>query len=135
MAMNGTLFKVQVNTGTDAAPVWTTVAAQTGATIDETTDAIDVSNKDGRAGAFIPGRYGSTVSLDGLVDNPVGAGYTALQTAMRDGTLVKIQTDVDGTPAEVASAVITSLSSDYPDQDSATFSAAFTVTGEWTAAA
>lgn len=134
MAMNGTLFVVQVNTGTDVAPVWTTVAGQTGAKVDETTDAIDVSNKDAREGKFTPGRYGSTVSLDGLVDNPVGVGYTALQSAMRDGTLVKLQTMIDSVAVETAQAVVTSLSSDYPDQDSATFSAAFTVSGAWSAA-
>ena len=135
MAMNGTLFVVKVNTGTSESPTWTAIAGQTGASVDETTDAIDVSSKDSRAGKFLPGRYGSTVSLDGLVDNPIGAGYTALQTAMRDGTTVMLQSVIDDVAVESAEAVITSLSSDYPDQDSATFSAAFTVTGEWTAAA
>lgn len=133
--MNGTDFMVRVNTGTEEEPTWTTVAKQTGASLSEKSDFIDMSSKDSRAREGVSGRYEASLSLDALIDYPAGEGYAALRAALRDGTLVQVQTAVAGDPAEQAYAVVTDLSADYPDQDTATFSASFEITGEWSDAA
>jgi len=40
------------------------LGSQRDVTIEETTESIDMSSKDGRARRVIPGRYASTLSLD-----------------------------------------------------------------------
>ena len=132
-AVNGTDYIIKVNTGTESVPAWTAVAKQTGASLSEKTAMIDTSSKDARERTGMAGRYEASLSLDGLVASPADTGFAALRTAMRNGTLVQIQTVVGGTPAETATAVITELSTDYPDQDKATFSASFEISGEWAA--
>lgn len=135
MGMNGTDFLVQVNTGTDQAPSFVTVAAQRDAKRGESRDTIDFSSKDDPAWQGAPGRYESDVSLDGLVPVQGEAGFDALLAALRDGTLVQLQTQVAGTAKEKAMAVVTQMDQEYPDQGEATFSASFKISGQWTAAA
>lgn len=132
--MNGTDVIVQVNTGTDVTPAWTPVAKQRGASLSEKNDAIDMSSKDGREYEGIAGRYSAEMKLDALYV-PDDTAYMALKTALRDGTLVKLQTEEAGAATEQCSAFISELSSDYPDQDAATISATFTITGPITPAA
>lgn len=133
--MNGTDFLVQVNTGTPTVPVWTTVAAQRDASVSESSDTIDFSSKDGRAWEGRAGRYESEVSLDGLVPVAAEAGFDALKAANRNGTLIQLQTRRAGVAYEKASAIVTQMDQEYPDQGEATFSGTFKITGSWSAAA
>lgn len=135
MSTNGADYLIQINTGTPETPEYTTIACQTGASISETNDVIDASCKSARERKVLAGRYSSTLQLDTLVDFPLGDGYKALQDAMRNGTKVKIQTEIAGTATESASAIVSSLSTEAPDQDNVTFSATFEIDGAWTAAA
>lgn len=124
MAINGSDIVLMVN----VSGTMTAVGSQRDVTFEETTEEIDVSSKDGRSKRVLPGRYSSSVSLDGLYV-PSDDAYLALQTAMRNGTAVVIAKDDD----EYASAIITSLSEAFPDQDGATISASLTISGAWTA--
>lgn len=134
MPLNGTDFLVRVNTGTEAVPVWTTVAAQRDASVSESRDTIDFSSKDQDEWVGAAGRYESEVSLDGLIPVAAEAGFDALKAACRNGTLVQLQTQVAGTAKEKASAIVTQMDQEYPDQGEGTFSASFKVSGAWTAA-
>lgn len=128
--MNGTDFLLLANTGTPSVPAYTVVGSQRDATIDETTESIDVSSKDGRAKRVLPGRYASTVSLDALYV-PNDAAYQALLAANRAGDLILIARQEDGVVIETANAVVTSISGSFPDQGEATISVSLEVDGEW----
>lgn len=130
MAMNGTDVLLYVNTGTPAVPVYEVVGSQRGLSRDETTAEIDASSKDERAMRVLPGRYGSSMSLDALYV-PTDTAYLALLDAMRDGELILVRINEDGADTEEADALVTSISQDYPDQDVATISVDLTVDGEW----
>jgi TP901-1 family phage major tail protein len=129
--MNGTDLLVLVNTGTPMTPVYEAVGSQRDATIEETSDTIDVSSKDSRAQRVLAGRYSSSVSLDALYV-PSDAAYQALKTANRDGDLILIARQEVGVVTEIVTAKIDSMSEAFPDQGEATISISMTVDGWWT---
>ena len=128
--MNGADVLLLVNLGTDGDPDWSVVGSQRDVTFDESTEEIDVSSKDSRARRVIPGRYGSTISLDALYV-PDDSAYLALKDAMRDGEIIQVQRQESGAALEYADAVITGLSEGMPDQGEATVSADLTIDGMW----
>jgi predicted secreted protein len=130
MAMNGTDVLVLVNTGTAAVPVYEVVGSQRDSTFDETTDPIDVSSKDSRAQRVLPGRYSAGVSFDALYV-PTNEDYLALRAAMRDGEMILIARQVQGTVIEIVDALITSLSESFPDQGEAAISISAIPDGFW----
>jgi predicted secreted protein len=130
--MNGTDVLILVNTGTEVSPVYTAVGSQRGASLSETNDEIDISSKDSRAGRYLAGRYGSTLSLDGLYV-PSNVAYLALKTAQRAGDAILVRIEEEGVEVEEASAIITDMSTDFPDQDAATISIDLRIDGEWAA--
>lgn len=132
--MNGTDVLLQVNTGTIVTPVWTTVAAQRDASISKSADTIDLSSKDSDFWEGAAGRRESEVSLDGLIPVAAAVGFDALHTAWENGTIIQVQTQRAGVAHKKASAVITKMDEEYPDQGESTFSASFKVSGPWTAA-
>ena len=130
--MNGADVLLLANTGTDETPVWTAVGSQRDMSIEETNEEIDMSSKDGRAKRVIAGRYGSTLSMDALYV-PTDTAYLALRTAMRDGTLIKVQIEESGASTWQADALITTMSSEFPDQGAATIAIDVTIDDEWVA--
>ena len=131
MTQNGTDILLLVNTGTEVVPVYEVVGSQRDVTFDETNDEIDLSNKDsGRAKIVIPGRYSSSISLDALYV-PTNDAYLALKDACRDGELILVARTEDDVTTEIASAMIATMSSGFPDQGESTISITFTVSGEW----
>ena len=113
MSMNGTDILIWVEGNA--------VGSQRDVTIEETTEEIDVSSKDSRAKRVLAGRYSATLSLDALyvwTDD----GYRALRDAMRDGNLILVAREDDGTTIETADALVTSLSESFPDQGEGTIS-------------
>ncbi len=106
------------------------VGSQRDATFDETNAEIDMSSKDGREQRVIAGRYSAKVTLDALYV-PSDAAYAMLKAAMRNGTLVQINRQEEGTILESAMAVVTSLSEKAPDQDAAVVSVGLTIDGGW----
>jgi TP901-1 family phage major tail protein len=112
-------------------PVYEAVGSQRDATIEETSDSIDVSSKDSRAQRVLAGRYSSSVSLDALYV-PSDAAYQALKTANRDGDLILIARQEVGVVTEIVTAKIDSMSEAFPDQGEATISISMTVDGWWT---
>ena len=130
--MNGTDVLILVNTGTEASPVYTAVGSQRGASLSETNDEIDISSKDSRAGRYLAGRYGSTLSLDALYV-PNDTAYLALKMAQRAGDPILVRIKEEDVETEEALAIITDMSTDFPDQDAAAISIDLRIDGEWVA--
>lgn len=131
MALNGTSVLLLANTGTAESPTYEAVGSQRGVTFDEATAEIDVSSKNSRAKKVLPGRYSGSLSLDALYV-PDDAAYAALKTAMRDGTLILVAREESDVVTETVDALITTMSSGFPDQGEATISLACTIDGFWT---
>ena len=122
MAMNGTDILIAID--------GETVGSQRDVSYEETTAEIDISSKDSRAGRYLPGRYGATMSLDALYV-PDDTAYLALQSAMRNGDMVEVWSMEETVIIESADAIVTSLSRSGPDQGEATVSISLRIDGEW----
>lgn len=131
MSMNGTDLLLLVNTGTPTVPTYEVVGCQRDATIEETTDTIDVSCKNSRAQRVLPGRYSGTISLDALYI-PTNAAYLALVDANRNGDLILVARQEDGVVTATVNAKVDTISEAFPDQDAATISVSLTIDGFWT---
>lgn len=132
MGMNGSSFLLLVNTGTDEAPAYEAVGCQRDATIEETSQSIDMSCKNQREEIVIPGRYASTLSLD-AVYVPDDASYIKLRNAVRNGEMILVAAEENDEVIETALANVESLSRSYPDQDGATVSISMKISGAWEA--
>lgn len=106
------------------------VGSQRDASFDESTAEIDMSSKDAREGRVIAGRYGAKISMDALYV-PSDAAYVLLKAAMRNGTLIQINRQEEGTILESADALVTALGEKAPDQDAAVVAIALTIDGAW----
>ena len=115
MAMNGTDVLLLANTGTPTVPVYTVVGCQRDATIEETSDTIDVSCKDSRAQRVLSGRFSGTISGDALYV-PDDEAYQALKAANRSGALILVAKEVQEVVVETVNAKVDSLSESFPDQ-------------------
>jgi hypothetical protein len=122
MAMNGTDIVLWVDGNA--------VGSQRDMSIDETTAEIDASSKDQREGRYLPGRYGSTMTLDALYV-PSNAAYLALRDAMRNGTFVEVVVIEEGVVLESADAIVTALGRKAPDQDVAVINCGLRIDGAW----
>ena len=130
MAMNGTDVLLLVNVGTEAAPNYKVVGSQRGLTRVENTAEIDVSSKEERPKRVLGGRYDSTMTLDALYV-PDDDCYLALQSANRNADLILVRKSEDDVQVEEATALITSMSESYPDQEAATITVSLRIDGEW----
>lgn len=131
MAINGTDVLLLANTGTELVPAYEAVGCQRDVTFEETNEEIDVSCKDQREKRVLAGRYSASISLDGVYV-PTCDAYLALRAAMRNGDLILVARQEEGTTLETANALITSLSGSFPDQGEGTISVSLTIDGAWT---
>jgi hypothetical protein len=69
--------------------------------------------------------------MDGLYV-PSEATYQALVAANRNGTFILVVRQEEGVDVEQATALVTSISMDAPDNDVSTCSISLTIDGEWT---
>lgn len=115
--MNGSEVLVLVDT--DGAGNFIAVGSQTNASISESNGIRDASSKEQRERKVEYGRYEATISFDALYI--IGdVAHAALKVAMRTGTKIKLREQEAGVAVEEVSAVITSMTRDFPDQDNAT---------------
>lgn len=129
--INGTEVVLYVNTGTTGSPTWTLVASQNDVTFDQTSDFIDTSSKESRNRKGLAGRYSWSASLDAMYV-PGHASYAELRTAMRTGALIEIRKNESGIAIETSTAVVASLSDNFPDQGAAAVSISLEGTEGWT---
>lgn len=107
------------------------VGSQRGVSFQEQNATIDFSSKIQREGVFDYGRYTASLSLEALYV-PTNSGYLAIRTAMRSGDLVTVIRRESAVDTQSASAVVTSLSEDFPDQGEATVAVDLQISGAWT---
>lgn len=121
---------VSVNTGTAQAPVWAVVGGQRGATLNRSSEAIDVTNKvTGSWKKSIAGFKEWSVDCDGLLVAD-DAGFEALETAFMSGGEVEIKIAEGEVLKYSGKAIITDFPIEAPYDDVATYSVAFTGSGE-----
>lgn len=131
--VTGSIFLLQVNTGTDATPVWTTVGAQRDYGEDASTALVDLSNKDQRAEVVAGGRWASDITLTHLYV-PGATEQRLLRDANRNGTLVTVRKFENGVATEKATGVVTGYAESQPDMDAATVDVTIHLSNAWTAA-
>lgn len=130
VGLNGADVLLYVNVGTDEVPDFQALAGQRGATRDRNAATIDISHKLDQYERFIPGRLSSTMSFDGLWV-PDDAAYAALEAAYENQDTIIGRLIQDGEPWKEADGFLTNISEAFPDQDAATISANFQVSGAW----
>ena len=132
--VNGSLIVLQVNTGTVAVPVWTTVGGQRDQSKSGTLALIDGSSKDQREEVVLAGRWTGEVSLSHLYT--IGAAeQQLLRNANRTGAVIRLRSFEDGVATEQADAVVTEFSENHPDMDVSTVDVTLHISGGWSAAA
>ena len=127
-ASNGRYFLIEVNTGTDAAPVWTKVGGQRDASLEQAKDTMDTTSKTS-ANGYKEKDHGLkewSVEFDSLFVKSE-AGYTALQNAFDQDKDINIRiTDGTGTGQPVAwksgKGIITKINTELPYEKEATYS-------------
>jgi TP901-1 family phage major tail protein len=133
--MRGVDILLYVNTGTDAAPVWTAVGGQRNATLSEESDTIDITSKDsGGVAEYDYGLYSWSISADGVYI-PDETAYEYLKNAMRNKQKVKVRIKENGgtgTNAEEGLAVITSRELEAPYDGEVTYKLELQGTGALT---
>ena len=118
---------LEVNTGTDAVPVWSVIGGQRNATLSEEVEEIDVTSDDSDgAQEFEAGLYSATIDCDGLYV-PTATGYAALKTAFRSKTKIKAQIKEDGAATEQAMCLITSMETESPYDGESTYAVSLRV--------
>lgn len=133
--MRGVDILIFVDTDTTGTtPNWVAAGGQRNATLTETSEALDTTTKDTGDGAYEYdyGLYGWSISGDGVYV-PNDAAFQHLKTAMRTRKKVKIRIQEEGEYTEEGTALITSLETDAPYDDNATYSMEFQGTGKLTA--
>lgn len=113
------------NTGT-----FIPIASQKDATFEESNGEIDFSDKLSRVEKVGYGRYSWTVTLDALYvpeDRSIGHLFRAMRTAEE----VRIRRRELGTDVQEALAIITSMSTSYPDNEASTISISLRNASEW----
>ena len=111
------------------------VALQRGLTHELTREIIDASHKGSDFQKSVYGRQTGTLSLDGLRPDPdfggAAATHNALDNAMTNKREIIIEVRETGSQGTVvrraASALVGTLSSEYPDNDVATFTCELTL--------
>ena len=126
--ISGTAVLLEIDT--TGVPNYAVMAFQRDLQVNESSETIDFSSKDSRNMVLQAGRYASEVTLDAAYV-PSEAAYTALETAHRDGDVIKIRQQVSASPDEVADCVVTSLDRSFPDQGASIAAIGLAITGAW----
>lgn len=106
------------------------VLNQTGGSRSKEREAIDVNSKDIQASEY--GRKTETISFSGLVTNG-DAALDHLEACVDDGLYAEIlEINIDTKEAKVGQYMVSSLSFEYPDEESATYTFDATLSGDIT---
>ncbi|WP_339171451.1 phage tail tube protein [Anoxybacillus sp. FSL W8-1294] len=129
--IDGAAVLVLVNLGDDVTPNWTPVAEQTNLSTESTRNLIEASSKDSDHTKWIYGKQDDTVSLEALYV-PNDAAFKALEDAMKNKESVVLRRTENGTDIEEATALVSTISKEWPDNDASTVSVEFQLDEPWT---
>jgi TP901-1 family phage major tail protein len=132
MSKKGVDILLLANTGTEQSPVFTPVGGQRNATLSETNDTFETTNKlsPDRAREFESSFYSWTISADGV--HVAGEeAYEKLKECVRTGEKILVQID-DGGLKEQGLAIVTSRELEGPYDGESTYSMELQGTGPLT---
>lgn len=130
--VKGIDFIVSVNTGTQELPVFTKIGFQRGATLNRSSETLETTSKN--SNGYKEFEYGFkewSIDADGLYSNSE-ISYQYLENAFMEGTKVKVQFATPSGEQYEGMALITDMPLEAPYDDMATWSCAFTGSGELT---
>ena len=130
MGETGKNFIVSVNTGTEASPTWTAIAAQQSAKLNRKQATVDVTTKDSdNKREFIPSISEWSVDCNGLLIL-TDTGYQQLEKQFEDQASVSIQITRSDNATYTGLAIMTKLDESYPFDKEAAVDVSFQGTSE-----
>jgi TP901-1 family phage major tail protein len=115
-------FLLYVDTSATATPTWTKVAGQKGATLNRSTETIEVTTKDSIGFKdFEVGFKEWSIEADGLLVD-ADTGYSKLESAWLAGSKLKVQMKSVTGEAYDGLCIITDLPAEFAYDDMVTFS-------------
>jgi|Deesub1362B_J571_1020462.scaffolds.fasta_scaffold00726_12 TP901-1 family phage major tail protein len=127
--VGGTDIYLEVNTGTEASPVWTKIGGQRGATFDRGRDTIETTDKDSQNWEeSLPGKRTWSIDFDAfLIEDD--AGFLEIENSYNNVGEAAIKQFRISTPTRtyIGKAYVESLSIDAPSDDAVV--ASFTLHG------
>lgn len=129
--IDGASVLLMVNMGDDETPNWTAVAEQTGLSTENSRNLIEASSKDSDHTKWIYGKQDGTVTLESLYV-PNDAAFKAIEEAMNNKEVVILRRTENGEDIEEATALVSTISKEWPDNDASTCSAEFQLDEPWT---
>ena len=131
-AVTGVDFLIQVNTGTEATPTWTTVAGQQNATLNREVDEADITSKDSDGWyEGLPTIRNWSIDFDGLIVED-DTGYKALEDAYMNNEILQVQIVTPVGNKYTGKAYLTDFPIEAPYDDAATYSGTLQGTGPLT---
>lgn len=122
-------YLLYINTGTVAAPVWTLIGGQRGASLSQSAEEIDVGHKtSGGWTDTLAGMRSWSIDLDGLILLQ-DEGIAALRKAFAQGKKVNIKFRYPDDTYQVGWASLTDFSSEAPHDGEATLSGTLSGSG------
>lgn len=128
MAIDGAAVLVLADVG----GVYTPVAEQQGLSRESSRNMIETSHKQADHTQWIYGKKDDTLTLDALYV-PGDAAMQTLRAAMGNKTVIVIRRSENGTEIEQATALISTISDEWPDNDASTVSVEFQLSSSWEA--
>ena len=120
IGVNGLLY---INTGTVGSPTYTLIGGQRNATITETKDAVDITNKGDSGWKNTTGTVrGVTIDFDGLVDE-ADTGFIALRDVFWNNVSDQFRFTTPGAVTYTGTFELDSLEESYPYDDAVGYSA------------
>lgn len=129
-AIDGAQVLVMVDMGEGDVSDWQAVAEQTSLSQENTRNLIEATSKDSDHTKWIYGKKDGTLSLEKLY-TPNDSAFMAIEEAMKNGEVVVLRRTENGEDIEEATALVESISKEYPDNDASTATAEFQLDEEW----
>ncbi len=126
IGVNGLLY---INTGTVISPTYTLIGGQRSATITESKETVDITNKGDFGWKNTTGTVrGVTIDFDGLVDE-VDAGFLALRDVFWNNVSKQFRFNTPGAVTYTGTFEMSSLEESYPFDDAVGYSASLASKG------
>jgi TP901-1 family phage major tail protein len=129
--MDGASVLVLVNLGDDVNPNWVAVAEQTSLSTETSRNLIEATSKDSDHTKWIYGKQDDTVSLESLYV-PDDTAFKAIEDALKNKETIILRRSENGEDVEEATAFVSQISKEWPDNDTSTCSVDFQLDEPWT---
>ena len=128
--MDGAQVLVLVDLGENGQSDWQPCAEQTNLSTETTRNLIEASSKDSDHAKWLYGKQESSVSLEKLY-TPNDSAFMAIEDAMNNRETVVLRRTENGKDIEEATALVESISKEFPDDDASTCEAEFQLNERW----